>query len=152
MKIYVGVFLLYCISLTSSFLNDETCQIVDCFKICRVKNLLVSVNVSNRGQLNCPNTLFIHDSEITSINSSAFKNLAISTLTMTVSEGNLNIASDSFNGLKQLKTLEIFSGIVTLKKNLFQSVKTVTSLSLTIDGTKQNFKGAFTELPYLKKN
>ncbi|KAF7988789.1 hypothetical protein HCN44_007099 [Aphidius gifuensis] len=151
MKFFIKLLFLCGISLTCvySFNNDDDCQVQQCFKICKNDKKLVSVK--NKIKSLCSDTLIIFDKNISSIESSAFENLNITTLIMNTASQKLIFDQDSFTGLPILETLKLFDGVVKLKKNLFSSINTLTSLSLTINGTEQTFENGLLEFKNLSE-
>lgn len=132
MKFFLYFFLCKIISLV---LADEkiTCEVLrGAFKICKKSSVLISVEQTSHYF-----RLFIIDKEISSIAPNAFKNLTISDLILGFADKQLDLERESFNGLNRLKSLEFQSGIVPLKVNLFQSIKTLRGFKFIVNGAKQ---------------
>lgn len=123
------------IIISFNFVNSKiySCDLsIKNYKICKLENILISVEVIDP-KLDIKNSLLINDKSITSIASYAFKNLTIKTLKLYLSNEILNIIPASFNGLTKVKKIEFLSGFIPVKKNLFQELENLESLSLISD-------------------
>lgn len=76
--------------------------------------------------------------------------LVILKLTLELKNCELGLEPESFNGLrKHPQTLEIISGIVTPKPNLFESINSLTHLALSINFQNNDFKKSLSGLKNL---
>lgn len=122
------------------------------FEVCKNSTTLVSVRETNKVKTsNLKHPLYIRDKNISAIASNAFKNLTIFHLILELSDEKLNVTQESFNGLPHLGILEFFSGIMTIKKNMFMPVRSLHQLTLIVDGKSQEyFNHSFNEFHKLK--
>ncbi|XP_044019303.1 decorin-like [Aphidius gifuensis] len=133
--------------------NERVCKIVNNdYKICTESNVLVSVSEwSENNQVKKFNkSLEIDARGISSITPNAFKNLKITQLDITFNGATINLEPESFDGLRWLKKLRFSYGNITLKKNLFKSIKSLNSLSLPINQSGQVLSETLNDFDNLK--
>lgn len=133
--------------------NEQTCEIVNKdYKVCKQSGVLVSVSEwsENNHVKKYNETLELDIHDIFSITPNAFKNLKVTELKMNSAGKKLTVQPESFDGLRWLKTLRFSYTNVTLRKNLFQSIKSLESLSLAISQSEQNLSETLTDFDNLK--
>lgn len=119
------------------------------YKVCKSLNVLVKIEQANI-ELKGDQEIDIDDKNISSINPRTFNNLNITKLKLKLTDNELDLKPNGFIGLSMLESLEINSGIVSLKPLIFGGLESLRSLTLTIDGTRQNFKKSLPELVSLE--
>lgn len=133
--------------------NERICKIVNNdYNVCTESNVLVSVSEwSENNQIKKFNkSLEIDARGISSITPNAFKNLKITELDIIFNGATINLEPESFDGLRWLKKLRFAYGNITLKKNLFKSIKSLNSLSLPINQSRQELSETLNDFDNLK--
>lgn len=145
------IILLFCGYLLADVSADteDFCQIIyDKFLICKNSTTLVSVNDINTDKKT--QSLYIDETNLTTIAPKAFKDLNISDLIIKFKNDYLSFEKESFSGLKNLQSLQIINGVVVVVPDLFFYIKNVDQLSMRIDGHKQSLESVGKELLNLK--
>lgn len=120
---------------------DWHCDLVqNHFNVCKQRHILRTVMQLPPRYSKTPvgTHLYIKDTLISSIVQNAFKDLNITELSLEFGNSDLRLESGSFNGLLQVQTLNILSGIVTPTPNLFESMNSLTHLILGLNMRNQN--------------
>lgn len=118
------------------------------YQIWKTLNTLVSVTeLSGFNYETVDNEwLWINDKEINAIAPNAFKNITINYLHINLTDGELQITPESFNGLLNLEYLVISSSIVTLSPDLFKSLVYLKNLQIKIRGAEKVFREIFDDI------
>lgn len=131
--------------------NSQCIQTVTDYEVYKENGVLISVSELRTKHRSQHRWLIISDEEIHTIALNAFKNLSLFGLFMNLTNGELNLTSESFNGLSNLTDLSIMSSRITsLETNFFKPLTSLASIALTMNINGQNLNDSLSEKKSLK--